>query len=117
MEAHFSPEVLAGIKRAALEGDTKKNRLRVQVGDEFYPVLKVWDGGFTVSAETAPHLRGLVDLYNGARLLQQCLIVHSEKDGDLIHYEFKRRTQARDTAPKDFAERDDTPSALIEDKR
>lgn len=117
MEAHYSPEVLAGIRKARLETSARKNRLRVLAAGQEYSVLKIGEDGFTVSAETAPHLRGLVDLYDGGRHLLQCLIIRSEADSDLIHYEFKRRTQARETPPRDFAERDDAPAGLLENRR
>ncbi len=65
--------------------------------------------------EDAPKLRGLVDIYDGARHLYQCLIVASEaQDGEMI-YEFKRHTAAVDRAPLDFSPEENAPVALIED--
>ncbi|MGB0799852.1 MAG: hypothetical protein ACPGRD_11090 [Planktomarina sp.] len=91
----------------------KKSRLRVQAGDQVLTVLKFWDDGFSVDKEDAPQLRGLVDLFDGARHLYQCLIVASEEDGDEMRYEFKRNTMALDRAPLDFVKAKDAPVALI----
>lgn len=74
----------------------------VHVGDEAYPILEMSERGFSVDAEDAPHLRGFIDIYDGARHLYQALIVASEQDGDLMRYEFKRNTAAQTRAPVDF---------------
>ncbi len=113
MESFFSPEVLAGIKQAKRKAAIKKNRLRVHVDDAVYPVTKLWENGFSLVSEAAPNLRGFVDLYDGSKHLLQCLVIHSEPEGDVMNYEFKRSTVALDKAPKDFAVDDNAPIALI----
>ncbi len=113
MEAFFSSEVLDGIKSARNKAERKKNRLRVHVGEEIYPVFKFWGTGFSVDLETVPKLRGLVDLYDGGRHLSQCLIIRADKDGDRMNYEFKRRTEAVENAPLDYERDDDAPIALL----
>jgi len=75
MEAFISNEVLDGIKAARQKAERKKNRLRVHVGEDVYPVVKYWRTGFSVDLDTVPKLRGLVDLYDGGRHLSQCLII------------------------------------------
>ena len=85
----------------------------MQVGDEQYPVLKLWKNGFALDAENAPHLRGLVDLYDGARHISQCLIVASSEEDGLMEYEFKRNTAASKDAARDFVEDDTRPAALL----
>ena len=81
----------------------------VHVGDEAYPILEMTERGFCVDAEDAPHLRGLIDIYDGPRHLYRALIVASEQDGDLMRYEFKRNTAAQTRAPVDF----ETPGEVV----
>ncbi len=113
MEAFFSNEVMDGIKAAQKKAERKKNRLRVHVGEDIYPVAKFWGAGFSVDLETVPKLRGLVDLYDGARHLSQCLIIRAEKDGEWMNYEFKRRTEAVENAPLDYEHDTSAPIALL----
>jgi hypothetical protein len=90
----------------------KKATRVVHVGDEAFPILDYSDTGFAVDAEDAPHLRGLIDIYEGATHLTQALIVASAQDGDLMRYEFKRNTRATGSAPIDF-ERDHAGAARL----
>lgn len=106
-------EVLDGLEAARRAELRRKSRLRVHVGDEIHRVLRFWDGGFALDADSAPHLRGLVDLYNGGVHLYQCLIVASaEENGEMI-FEFKRNTAVEDRAALDFVREDNAPAALI----
>ena len=114
METHFSPDVMAGLRKARMKDAIKKNRLRVHDGADEYPVIKIWETGFSMPLGKAPNLRGFVDLFDGARHLLQCLVIQSEPDGDQMIYEFKRRTAVLDSAPKDYAEDANAPVALIE---
>lgn len=113
MEAFFSKEVMDGLKSARQKAERRKSRLCVHVGDEAYPVLKSWENGFSVEADTVPKLRGLVDLYDGPRHISQCLIIRAEAGEDTMTYEFKRRTEAVDKAPLDYERSDDAPIALL----
>ena len=110
---YLPKEVREGLELARKRELTRKCRLRVHVGDEVYPVLRFWDGGFELDAEDAPHLRGLVDLYNGGVHLYQCLIVASEEEDGVMRFEFKRSTEAHDRAPLDFWRGENAPVALI----
>jgi hypothetical protein len=114
METHFAPDVMAGLQRARMKDATKKNRLRVHDGEAAYQVLKIWETGFSMPIGKAPQLRGFVDLFDGSKHLLQCLVIYSEPDGDVMNYEFKRRTVVLDQAPKDYAEDANAPVALIE---
>ncbi len=113
MEAYLSEAVLAGLRKARMDDAMKKNRLRVHAGDEVLPIYKLWENGFSMMADTAPHLRGLVDVYDGSRHLLQCLVIHSEPEGELVNFEFKRRTEAVEEAAKDYAQDENAPVALI----
>ena len=77
-------------------------------------VILVFVDGFSVMAEDAPHLRGLVDLYDGPEQLMQCLIVASQEEGGVMSYEFKRATQVAEGPPVDFERGRPAPKALIE---
>jgi hypothetical protein len=113
MESFLSREVLEGLARARNIDHRKKNRLRLTAGGETYPVLRLWDNGFSMEATHKLHLRGLVDLFDGARHLSQCLIIHSEQDGSVMHYEFKRKTEHVDAPPVDFEIMENAPVALL----
>ncbi|WP_204115002.1 hypothetical protein [Shimia biformata] len=113
MTTFLPKEVQAGLDAARKKDLKKKSRLRVEAGGEMFRVLKFRSDGFTLDIQDAPHLRGFVDLYDGARHIYQCLIVASEAEGDLMHYEFKRSTAASDSAPLDFYRDEHTPVALL----
>jgi hypothetical protein len=76
-------------------------------------VLRFWDGGFALDAGLTPHLRGLVDVYDGARHVFQCLIIASTEDnGDLV-CEFKRSTAVSDRAALDYWRDENAPVAYL----
>lgn len=113
MTTFFSKDIRDGLEAARLASLKKLSRLRVEMGEEYFPVLRLWRGGFSVEAEATPPLRGLVDLYDGANHLYQCLIVAAEEDGGEMRYEFKRSTAAADKAPLDFERDPEAPVALL----
>lgn len=113
MSTFVSKEVRAGLEAARMASMKKASRLRVQVDGEIFPVLKMWKNGFSVEQSRVPALRGLVDLFDGARHLYQCLIVASEDEAGVMRYEFKRRTAATDVPPLDFYRDPKTPIALL----
>ena len=113
MSTFLPAEVLAGLEEARKRGWTASRRLRVEAGQKSYSVLRAWDGGFALHVETAPHLRGLVDLYDGSRHLSRCLIVASEEDGPEMRFDLKVVTEATTQQPVDFEISDDAPVALI----
>ncbi|MCR8724819.1 hypothetical protein [Frigidibacter sp. ROC022] len=106
-------EVREGLEMARKRDLARKSRLRVVVDDQIYPVRRFWDDGFSLDADGAPYLRGLVDLYDGSRHLYTCLIVASEEASGEMIYEFKRHTAAVDKPPRDFYVEEDAPVALI----
>ncbi len=113
MSEFLPKEVREGLELARKVALRKKSRLRVHVDDDVFPVLRFWETGFALDAEDAPQLRGLVDLYDGARHLYQCLIIASEKENDQMVYDFKRNTAAVDKAPLDFVRDENAPIALL----
>lgn len=117
MEAVLSKDIQEGLKAARLKSLRKASRLRLEVDGRVHPVLRMWKTGFSIPAEDAPQLRGLVDLYDGANHLFQCLIVKSEEDAGEMQYEFKRATAVVHAAALDFERPDDAPAGLITDGR
>ena len=113
MTTFLSPEVLAGLEEARVRGWQTSRRLRVEAGAQSYAVLRAWEGGFALRAGAAPHLRGLVDLYDGARHLSRCLIVASEEEGREMRFDLKVVTEASGQQPVDFERDSDAPIALI----
>ncbi|GIT90980.1 hypothetical protein JANAI62_14350 [Jannaschia pagri] len=103
-DRHFLPKdvregLLVAQKRARR---TSGGKLRVHVGDTWYPIRSYDETGFDVGLDVAPKLRGLVEIHEGSRILRTVLIVAAEPSGDVMHYDFKRATAARDTPPLDY---------------
>ena len=114
MLEHLPAEVREGLALARKRDRRRRSRLRVHVGSEVFPILRFWHDGFALDAATAPQqLRGLVDIYDGARQVYQCLIVASvEEEGEVI-CDFKRATATVDKAPLDFYRDEDAPAGLL----
>jgi len=113
MSDFLPKEVREGLERARLKSLKKKNRLRVQAGDETYKILRFWQTGFSLEEDGAPNLRGLVDVFDGSRHLYQALIVASTHEDGEVTFEFKRNTAAVDKAPLDFERDANAPIALL----
>lgn len=106
-------EIREGLDAARKREAKRKSRLRVQVGEAVFPILRFWHDGFALDASLAPGLRGLVDVYDGDRHIFQCLIVASTlENGDLV-CDFKRSTAVTDRAPLDFWRDENAPVALL----
>ena len=115
MEEMLTKEIRDGLEAARLHNLRKVSRLRLNVDGQTYPVLRMWKAGFSVAENTTPHMRGLADLYDGARHLFQCLIVAGEAEGGEMRYEFKRATAVTAHAALDFVKSVEAPVALLED--
>lgn len=113
MSDFLPKEVREGLELARKRDLKRRSRLRVRVGDDTYPILRSWESGFALDRDNADHLRGLVDVYDGARHLYQALIVASQDDGHEMTFEFKRATPATDRPPLDYDRPDDAPVALL----
>lgn len=113
MSTFVPKEVQAGLDQARREALRSASRLRIEADGIRFPVLRMWKTGFAMDAEGAPHLRGFVDLYDGAIHLFQCLVVATEEDAGEMRYEFKRLTAVSDKAALDFERPTDAPIALI----
>lgn len=113
MEEVLSKELRAGLNAARISRVRKASRLRLDLDGRLVPVLRLGKSGFAVAIDDAPSLPGLVDLYDGARHLFQCLIVASEESGGEMWYEFKRATPVAAAAPLDFELSEWAPAGLI----
>ena len=109
----LSKELREGFDMARKRQTARKSRLRVQIGSDIYPILRLWDDGLTISADRLLHLRGLVDIYDGARHLSQCLIVASTVENGQLICNFKRSTQVTDNPPLDFWRDENAPVAFL----
>jgi hypothetical protein len=106
-------EVRDGLEAARKRERSRKTRLRVQLGEAVFPVLRLWEDGFALDADRAPRLRGLVDVYDGSRHICQCLIVASSiENGELI-CDFKRSTLAEDRPALDFWRDENAPVGYL----
>ncbi len=108
MLEHLPEDIRRGLAEARRQRLRRSHRLSLQVDGQVIPLNRLWDNGFALEAGRAPGLRGLVDLYDGAAHISQCLIVASALEGDEMVYEFKRTTAATTGPVRDYA--DDTPA-------
>ena len=113
MSTHLPEAVRRGLEDARVAMLRKSGRLCIHDGDDVHRVVRLWDDGFAIIADGVPHLRGLVDLYNGGTHLYQCLVVASSEEGGELWFEFKRNTAAVDHAPLDYIRDESAPIALL----
>ncbi|WP_286760251.1 MULTISPECIES: hypothetical protein [Sulfitobacter] len=113
MEAILPKDIQAGLDAARVDSLRKSSRLRVHADGVEHKVLRYWDTGFSLDAQTAPQLRGRVDLFDGAAHLFQCLIVAVEQEGGEMLFDFKRATRVAKSAALDFEQSADAPAGLI----
>ncbi len=109
-------DVREGLELARKRAAKRRSRLRVQVGEAVFPVLRFWHDGFALDADLTPQLRGLVDVYDGGRHIFQCLIVASTVENGEIVCEFKRSTAVVDKAPLDFWKDENAPVGFLTKK-
>ena len=113
MSTFLPREVQLGLDAAHKQAKRKRSRLRVHVGKDVFPILQFGEQVFSVDADTAPHMRGLVDIYDGGKHLYQALIVTSKEEGGERLFEFKRNTIAADRPALDFWIEPDAPRGLL----
>lgn len=113
MLGFFSREVLEGLEAAQRRDRSRKSRLRVQLGEAVFPILRFWDSGFSLDAARSPRLRGLVDVYDGANHIFQCLIVASVEDNGELVCEFKRATPVSSGPALDFWRDENAPVGYL----
>ncbi len=113
MTDFLSREMLAEMEAARKKALKKRSRLRIITGDEVYPVLRMLPEGFTLDADQVAHLRGLVDLYDGARHMAQCLIMASDVAGGELVCTMKWQRKTADTPPLDYVRDEAAPVGYL----
>jgi len=113
MSDYLPKEVREGLEEARKRDLRRRARLRIMVGGEVYPILRSWDGGFALDAEQVAHLRGLVDIYDGARHLKQALIIAADVEGPELICVIKRETTVHDRPPLDFERDESAPKGYL----
>lgn len=110
----FLPQdIRDGLEAARSRHLKRRSRLRVQVGDAVFPILRMWENGIALDAERTPHLRGLIDIYDGANhILQSLIIASTVENGELI-CDFKRSTTVTDRPALDFVKDEIAPSGYL----
>ncbi len=106
-------EIQDGLAAAKKRDQTRKSRLRVQLGEAVFPILRMWDGGIALDADRTPHLRGLIDVYDGTNQIFQCLIIASTVENGELICEFKRSTAVTDKAALDFWRDENAPVGYL----
>ena len=106
-------EVRDGLEAARKRDSRRQSRLRVQVGETVFPVLRLSDDEMQLDASLTPRLRGLVDLFDGARHIAQCLIVASTQENGVLVCEFKRATDVTKGPALDYWRDENAPVALL----
>lgn len=110
----FLPQDIAdGLSSAKKRELARKSRLRVQLGEAVFPILRMWNGGIALDADRTPHLRGLVNVYDGANQVFECLIVASTVENGELICEFKRATAVTDKAALDFWRDENAPVGYL----
>lgn len=105
--------VREGLALARKQSMRRGNRLCVHDGDRVHRICRLWDNGFSLDADTAPRLRGRVEVFDGSRHLYQCLVIDSEISGDERVFEFKWVHAIPDRPPADFVRDVDAPIAML----
>ncbi|QCO57546.1 hypothetical protein EOK75_17715 (plasmid) [Pseudorhodobacter turbinis] len=106
-------EIRDGLMAAQKRDQKRRSRLRVHVGDEVIPVLRMWENGLALDADSTINLRGLIDIYDGANHISQCLVIASTtEDGELI-CDFKRCSHVAQKAALDFVQDETAPVGYL----
>lgn len=113
MSEYLPKELREQLAAAQRKAKRKRATRSVHIGDEAFAILDMSDNGFAVATEDTPHLRGLVDIFEGPRHLYQALIVASAEAGDMMRYDFKRNTAAMTAPPVDFEQKAHRPAGLL----
>lgn len=112
--SHLPIEVREGLQAArGRDRRVTGGRLRVQMGETWYPIRAFDETGFDVGLDVAPKLRGRVEIHDGPRVVRTALIVAEQPRDGVMRYGFKRITVARDTAPLDYERIVEAPAGYI----
>ena len=90
----LSDDIQADLAAAHARTRRKAARLRVEADGVSHLILRMDTSGFVIAADHDPMLRGLVDIFDGARHRYQCLIIASRLNDGEVACDFKRLTAA-----------------------
>lgn len=79
-----------GLTRPRMSRPVRASHLCVEASGVYYPVLRRWASGFAVRAGDVPALSGIVEMYDGAEHLGQCLITGKEEASGEIVFTIKQ---------------------------
>ena len=68
-----------------------------------FPVVAMGSDGCLIDVPEGFVPGGFVDIFDGERHVEQCLIVFAAPEGPFLRCSFKRRTFSRLDPPRDFA--------------
>ena len=100
----LSADIQADLAAAHTRARRKAARLRVEADGVSHPILRMDTQGFVIAADHDPMLRGLVDIFDGARHRYQCLIIASRLNDGEVACDFKRLTAATNAPAPDFVQ-------------
>ena len=102
MTAYLSKDLMASVTESRAPVTARRQRFFIVSNGRRLPLMGLSDTGFSVDADAAGWLRGLVELYEGDALIGWCLVCSAGVEKDLHRFEFKRMTRCDATAPVDF---------------
>lgn len=91
----------------------RRPHLRLRSGKQVIEILDLWSGGLTVASGAPRPARGVVDIFDGDRLLKHGLIYEVSETAEQRVYAFKSAQVADNAPPADFVRRNTLPVALI----
>ena len=113
MSTYLPPDLLGAVGEAIRSRAERRNNLRVVAEGRTFRVLRMDGSGFWITAEGAPGLRGLVDLYQGGVHVARALVIASETEGETMRYEYKRATAPTQAPAVDFERDLDGPAGYL----
>lgn len=112
MFTYLSAEVREGLERARQKASPRSRRLALHLGDDVYPIRRVWNDGFAIELGRVNRLRGHVEIHEGSRHILTCLIAATDVQDDELICHFKRVSPVLDRAPLDYEVEEELPILL-----
>ena len=112
MFTYLSAEIREGLERARQKASPRSRRLAVHLGDEVFPIRRVWQDGFAIERGRVTRLRGHVEIHEGPRHILTGLIEASDVQGDELICHFKRVSRVLERVPLDYELEGELPILL-----
>jgi hypothetical protein len=84
-------------------GEVRRSNFVMECRTRRFPVVAMGEDGCLIEAPEGFVPGGFVDIFDGDRHLEQCLVVLAAPEGPFLRCTFKRRTPSRIEPPRDFA--------------